>query len=135
MNVARPICLVTVLVLIAPLHAQTCSGGVDGGMDATGNVCELQFESVMPKDGRESMQTSRTQDREAGLHATSSADGSSALRCIEFTYAFPAQEGPMQWLAIPPTPSAGQCCAGVPFRDVNARRGLAGSGVRQNNSH
>ena len=32
-------CIVVAFVLAGPLHAQTCSGGVDGGMDATGNLC------------------------------------------------------------------------------------------------
>ena len=30
---------VLALASAAPLRAQTCSGGVDGGMDATGNLC------------------------------------------------------------------------------------------------
>lgn len=34
-------CLVVAFALARPLHAQTCSGGVDGGMDATGSLCNL----------------------------------------------------------------------------------------------
>ena len=34
-------CLVVAFALARPLHAQTCSGGVGGGMDATGSLCNL----------------------------------------------------------------------------------------------
>ena len=34
-------CIVLAFALAGPLHAQTCSGGVDGGMDPTGNLCNL----------------------------------------------------------------------------------------------
>jgi len=34
-------CVVVAFALAGPLHAQTCSGGVDGGMDATGSLCNL----------------------------------------------------------------------------------------------
>jgi hypothetical protein len=39
MSVARTICLTIALACSGCLHAQSCSGGVDGGMDATGNQC------------------------------------------------------------------------------------------------
>ena len=39
MSVARTICLTIALASSGCLHAQSCSGGIDGGMDATGNQC------------------------------------------------------------------------------------------------
>ncbi len=39
MNIGRTICLVVALTAAGSLHAQNCSGGPDGGMDATGNQC------------------------------------------------------------------------------------------------
>jgi hypothetical protein len=39
MSVARTICLTIALASSGFLHAQSCSGGIDGGMDATGNQC------------------------------------------------------------------------------------------------
>lgn len=37
MNMYPMFCLIAVFA--GPLHAQTCSGGADGGIDATGNQC------------------------------------------------------------------------------------------------
>ena len=37
MNIAPTLCLVAVFA--GPLHAQVCSGGAGGGIDATGNQC------------------------------------------------------------------------------------------------
>ena len=39
MSVRRTIILTAALALASPVGAQTCSGGADGGMDATGNQC------------------------------------------------------------------------------------------------
>jgi hypothetical protein len=39
MNIGRTICLVVTLAAAGSLHAQNCSGGPDGGTDATGNQC------------------------------------------------------------------------------------------------
>lgn len=39
MNIGRTIFLVVALTTAGSLHAQNCSGGPDGGMDATGNQC------------------------------------------------------------------------------------------------
>ena len=39
MNIRRTIVLLAILAIAASAHAQTCSGGPDGGMDATGNQC------------------------------------------------------------------------------------------------
>jgi ferredoxin len=39
MSVARTIGLTIALACSGYLHAQSCSGGIDGGMDATGNQC------------------------------------------------------------------------------------------------
>jgi hypothetical protein len=39
MNIRRTIVLLATLAMAASAHAQTCSGGPDGGMDATGNQC------------------------------------------------------------------------------------------------
>ena len=39
MNIGRTIFLVVTLTTAGSLHAQNCSGGPDGGMDATGNQC------------------------------------------------------------------------------------------------
>jgi hypothetical protein len=44
MSVARTICLTIALACSGYLHAQSCSGGVDGGMDATGNQCNTPAE-------------------------------------------------------------------------------------------
>ena len=32
-------CTLAAFTLVGPLHAQSCSGGNDGGMDATGSLC------------------------------------------------------------------------------------------------
>ena len=32
-------CMLIALTLVGPLQAQSCSGGTDGGMDATGSLC------------------------------------------------------------------------------------------------
>jgi len=32
-------CMLVAFSLVGPLHAQSCSGGTDGGMDATGSLC------------------------------------------------------------------------------------------------
>jgi hypothetical protein len=37
-------------VIAAPLHAQVCSGGADGGMDATGNQCNAAAAVASPAD-------------------------------------------------------------------------------------
>lgn len=39
MSITRTICLTIALSCSGVLHAQSCSGGIDGGMDATGNQC------------------------------------------------------------------------------------------------
>jgi hypothetical protein len=39
MNIAYAFGLATAMALSQSLHAQSCSGGADGGMDATGNQC------------------------------------------------------------------------------------------------
>jgi hypothetical protein len=39
MNIRRTLFLVVALTAAGSLHAQNCSGGPDGGMDATGNQC------------------------------------------------------------------------------------------------
>ena len=40
-------CIVVAFVLAGPLHAQTCSGGVDGGMDATGSLCNSPVAAML----------------------------------------------------------------------------------------
>jgi hypothetical protein len=40
-------CIVVAFALAGPLHAQTCSGGVDGGMDATGNLCNFPVTTML----------------------------------------------------------------------------------------
>ena len=44
-------CIVLAFVLARPLHAQICSGGVDGGMDATGNLCNLPVAPMLSVSG------------------------------------------------------------------------------------
>lgn len=44
MNKVLKFSLVLAAVLAGPLHAQVCSGGNDGGMDATGNQCNTPNE-------------------------------------------------------------------------------------------
>jgi len=39
MKIIRTLSLAAAVFLAAPLHAQVCSGGTDGGTDATGNQC------------------------------------------------------------------------------------------------
>jgi hypothetical protein len=39
MNIVYAFGLATAMVFSQSLHAQSCSGGADGGMDATGNQC------------------------------------------------------------------------------------------------
>ncbi len=39
MSIHRMILLGSAAILAGSLHAQVCSGGTDGGMDATGNQC------------------------------------------------------------------------------------------------
>ena len=39
MNILPTLTLVSALVVAGPLFAQVCSGGANGGMDATGNDC------------------------------------------------------------------------------------------------
>ena len=34
-------CMLIAFMLVGPLHAQSRSGGTDGGMDATGNLCNF----------------------------------------------------------------------------------------------
>lgn len=46
MNVGRTICLVVILTAAGTLHAENCSGGPDGGTDATGNQCNDAPDSV-----------------------------------------------------------------------------------------
>jgi len=41
-------CVVVAFALAGPLHAQTCSGGLDGGMDATGNLCNFPVTTMLP---------------------------------------------------------------------------------------
>lgn len=40
-------CIVVAFALAGPLHAQTCSGGVDGGMDATGSLCNAPVAAML----------------------------------------------------------------------------------------
>ena len=40
-------CVVVAFALARPLHAQTCSGGVDGGMDATGSLCNSPVAAML----------------------------------------------------------------------------------------
>jgi len=44
MNKALMFSFSLVAVLAGPVHAQVCSGGNDGGMDATGNQCNTPNE-------------------------------------------------------------------------------------------
>ena len=44
MNKAQMFSWSLVAVLAGPVHAQVCSGGNDGGMDATGNQCNTPNE-------------------------------------------------------------------------------------------
>jgi hypothetical protein len=44
MNKAQMFSLSLVAVLAGPVHAQVCSGGNDGGIDATGNQCNWPSE-------------------------------------------------------------------------------------------
>ena len=46
MNIVYSLALATAIVFSQSLHAQSCSGGIDGGMDATGNQCNAPV-SVM----------------------------------------------------------------------------------------
>jgi hypothetical protein len=39
MNFIRKVLLAAAIASASPVHAQSCSGGPDGGMDATGNQC------------------------------------------------------------------------------------------------
>ena len=39
MSIIRAACLAAVILVSASLHAQNCSGGPEGGMDATGSQC------------------------------------------------------------------------------------------------
>lgn len=41
MNTLRIVCFLSALACVAA-HGQTCSGGADGGMDATGNQCNAR---------------------------------------------------------------------------------------------
>ena len=44
MNKVQVFLLSLAAVLAGPVHAQVCSGGNDGGMDATGNQCNTLYE-------------------------------------------------------------------------------------------
>ena len=46
MNRVRMFSLALAAVLAGPVHAQVCSGGNDGGIDATGNECNWPSEVV-----------------------------------------------------------------------------------------
>ena len=104
---ARKNCLGIALALIAPVHAQTCSGGADGGMDPTGNLCGLRWEPVAA--------LLREPQTSAVAIAVNVAIASSmpAPRCTESPLALPMLQGPTAWLVIPPTPRAMPCCAGA----------------------
>ena len=41
-------CIVAAFVIAVPATAQTCSGGPDGGMDATGNQCNAWVAASLP---------------------------------------------------------------------------------------
>jgi hypothetical protein len=91
MKLARTFCLAISLAGIGSLHAQGCSGGVDGGMDATGNQCntarDVAAQAVEPATPRSSpsiaqaaTQRPAMQDRPAkvALHAHRAAAKSKA---------------------------------------------------------
>ena len=39
MNISHTVCCMAMVMVSGALHAQGCSGGMDGGMDVTGNEC------------------------------------------------------------------------------------------------
>jgi hypothetical protein len=41
-------CIVAAFAIAGPASAQTCSGGTDGGMDATGNQCNAWVAAALP---------------------------------------------------------------------------------------
>jgi hypothetical protein len=41
-------CIVAAFAIAGPASAQTCSGGPDGGMDATGNQCNAWVAAALP---------------------------------------------------------------------------------------
>lgn len=41
-------CIMAAFVIAGPASAQTCSGGADGGMDATGNQCNAWVATNLP---------------------------------------------------------------------------------------
>jgi hypothetical protein len=53
MNISRTIFLVVALTAAGGLHAQNCSGGPDGGMDATGNQCGTSTDVAANTTGTE----------------------------------------------------------------------------------
>ena len=48
MNQLHTVIAIAILLLAASAHAQECSGGKDGGMDATGNECNKPAPVVAP---------------------------------------------------------------------------------------
>lgn len=46
MNKVQMFSLSLAAILAGPVHAQVCSGGSDGGMDATGNQCNTIYEDA-----------------------------------------------------------------------------------------
>jgi hypothetical protein len=47
MNKVQVLSLLLAAVLVGPVHAQSCSGGDGGGIDATGNQCSAPNEVVV----------------------------------------------------------------------------------------
>ena len=78
MNKVQMFSLSLAAVLAGPVHAQGCSGGNDGGMDATGNQCNTLNEVAAPATG--SAITSPTQITQMGSVRASASAAFTAIR-------------------------------------------------------
>jgi len=89
-------CIVIAFALATPLHAQTCSGGVDGGMDATGSACNSPIAAV-PSDS--TVATAKVGQRREGAAGETSdprlGAGSAATRPVLTNAAIPKRIAPL----------------------------------------
>src|SRR4029453_7416006 len=81
MNKVQMFSLSLAAVLAGPVHAQVCSGGNDGGMDATGNQCNTLNEVAASSPG--SGITPPTQISKMGSVPASASAARSAIRLVK----------------------------------------------------
>ena len=69
MNKVQMLLLSLAAVLVGPVHAQVCSGGDGGGIDATGNQCSTPND-VVALAARSAVNSPAQADKKSGVHVS-----------------------------------------------------------------